>query len=91
MIEQRYICKMEIDCGRMGRIIGAFICDNEEFNRLVGSSYSFYDVLGKHSEISGTFDLTDFALTECSEDVLNTLVELEIFPIGLYPFDFIID
>lgn len=82
---------MNIYCGRMGSIIGAFICDNEEFNRLIGSSYAFYDVLGKHSEISGTFESTDFTLTECPEDVLKILSELEIFPIGLYPFDFIID
>lgn len=50
------------DCGRQGYLGGLFIEDVEVVRNLVGSKLYFGEVLGKHSEIYGTWDENDVKL-----------------------------
>lgn len=61
------------DCGRQGDLSGLFIEDIEVVNGLIGSSLYFGEVLGKHSEIYGTWDEGDVKLISDDQDKIQWL------------------
>lgn len=54
----RAVYRMELDCGRMGSLIGIFSADKRHIDYLVSSGLEIYfgEVLGKHSEIFGPIE-----------------------------------
>lgn len=64
------------DCGRSGDINGLFVADDKLVNDIVGSRLHFGEILGKHSDISGTLDLKDLTVKSEDQDFINKLVEV---------------
>lgn len=61
----RKLYKFRWDCGRMGFLDGLFVAEESEVARLIGTEIYFGEVLGKHSEISGTLEASEVvALSE---------------------------
>lgn len=50
----RKLWKFHWDCGRMGDVEGLFVWPEEEAEASIGSEVYLGEVLGKHSDISGT-------------------------------------
>lgn len=61
------------NCGRSGHLSGLFIEDEEVVRNLVGSKLYFGEVLGKHSEIYGTWDEGDVELISDDQEKIEWL------------------
>jgi len=64
------------DCGRMGDLDGIFITTKEALEKSYGKEAYFGEVLGKHSEVSGTIDEDDFEIVETTQKFIEELQEL---------------
>jgi hypothetical protein len=53
---ERYLWKFFWDCGRQGDVSSLFVATEEEIADAIGQSVYFGEILGKHSEVSGTID-----------------------------------
>jgi len=64
------------DCGRMGSLDGLFVASPEEVEAAIGREAYFGEVLGKHSEITGTLSESDITLVSDDQDKVEWLVEV---------------
>lgn len=64
------------DCGRMGDLNGLFIADEADVAAIVGKEIYFGEVLGKHSEISGTLDDEDLTVKSDDQDFITKFIEI---------------
>lgn len=64
-----------IDYGRMGVLDGLFFATDEELDAAEGNEVYMDDVLGKHSEISFTFDRSVLTEIELSQECINVLMK----------------
>ena len=71
-MSKRAIYKFRGDFGRMGSLRGVFTAMPEEVADVVGRDLRFGEALGKHSNVCGIMEATDFAFV--SDD--DALVEL---------------
>lgn len=76
-------------CGRMGDLEGLFFATKKEIDSIVGQHIHFGEVLGKHSEISGTIENKDITIidinTEAKQALLNACGRTLS---GYNPFDY---
>lgn len=79
------------DCGRMGDLSGLFICDKQNLKFIEGKEVYFGEVLGKHSEISGTISADDFVIKTEDQDFIQKFIEImgDGNISGYNPFDYI--
>ena len=80
-----------VDCGREGELQGLFVADDENVQNLVGKELYFGSVLGKYSEISGTFELDDVTVESEDQEKIGWLIEtFEGHTISGYnPFEYV--
>jgi hypothetical protein len=64
------------DCGRMGSLDGLFVATPEEVAASIGREAYFGEVLGKHSEISGTVLKDHITLVSDDQHKVEWLVEV---------------
>lgn len=64
------------DCGRMGDVEGLFIAWDYEVEKAIGSPVYFGEILGKHSEISGTLSSVDLEVVSEDQDKIDWLLNL---------------
>ena len=57
-------------CGRMGSLSGLFIADEAEVAAAIGKLVHFGEVLGKHSDISVTLDVSNFKVLTDDQDFI---------------------
>ena len=76
------------DCGRSGELTGLFVTTKEKLDGIYGKEAYFGEVLGKHSEISGTITKADFTIKTDNQEFINLFEEL-IGEQGFNPFDYI--
>lgn len=76
------------DCGRSGELTGLFVTTKEKLENLYGQDAYFGEVLGKHSEISGTITEDDFTIKTDNQEFINLFEEL-IGEQGFNPFDYV--
>lgn len=67
--------KFESDCGRSGILCGVFIATEEQIKDLIGVDVYFGEVLGKHSEVSGTIESSDITLLTENQSVVVELLD----------------
>lgn len=82
------------DCGRMGSLDGMFVASPEEVENAIGREAYFGEVLGKHSEISGTIEEDHITLVSDDQEKVKWLVEVTGgFPTinGFNPLEYIED
>jgi hypothetical protein len=86
----RAIYKFEVNCGRNGDLIGVFSCEKDELNDKIGKQVDFYEILGKHSNISIILDWAH--LTEVTTDKkFIELFDLYDLSTGVNPLDYFED
>lgn len=64
------------DIRRMGVVESLFICTQEELDNAFGKEIYFGEVLGKHSDIKGTLDLSDIVIKSDDQDFINKLQDI---------------
>lgn len=81
------------NCGRMGVVQGLFTCHKSELDSIIGREVYFGEILGKHSEISGTLNQEDFTIKSEDQEFIQKLEEIlgEGTIQGYNPFDYIED
>lgn len=88
----RKLYKFYWDCGRMGFLDGLFVAEAEAVEPLIGTEIYFGEVLGKHSEISGSLDASDIKVVSEDQDLIDKLVaanEGNFTLCGYSPLDYI--
>ncbi len=63
-------------CGRMGDLDGLFIEEESEVNAIIGKNIYFGEVLGKHSEVSGTLDPEDIQVKTDDQEFIAKFIEI---------------
>lgn len=86
----RGIYKFFWDCGRTGVIEGIFTEDSENVSSILGKDIYFGEVLGKHSEISGTIDLGDINLITNDKNAVEMFDKYQL-ETGYNPFVYLND
>lgn len=61
------------DCRRQGELAGLCILDSELIEKSEGTDVYFGEVLGKHSEVQGTIETSDFSLLTDDPKVIEIL------------------
>ena len=81
------------DCGRMGNVDGLFIADKEIVEKAIGKHVYFGEILGKHSEVSGTLDENDLEIMSEDQEFIKKFEEVlgKDFSQGCNPLDYIDD
>jgi hypothetical protein len=67
----KYLWKFYWDCGRQGSVEGMFVATEKEINEAIGKYIYFGEILGKHSEISGTLEENDFEKVDLDSDTVE--------------------
>lgn len=76
------------DCGRGGDLNGVFVAEKREIDRLMGQEIYFGEVLGKHSEVSGSIDDCDITLITTDQKVVK-IFQKDIGTVGHNPLDYL--
>ncbi|QYW06695.1 hypothetical protein uav_164 [Pseudomonas phage UAVern] len=80
------------DCGRQGDVTGLFITTAAALNRAYDKRVYFGEILGKHSDISGTLERSDIEVVSEDQDFIQKLEQLLGTDISGYnPLDYIRD
>jgi hypothetical protein len=88
--EDKAIYRFFWDCGRQGNLHGVFVAYKDALEYAVGKELYFGEVLGKHSEVYGTFEASDLELV--SDDVKDVEVfERLNLATGYNPLDYLPD
>ena len=89
-MENNYLWKFEWDCGRQGDLEGLFVATENEVKGLMGKKIYFGEVLGKHSEISGTMEESDVEKVEIDSETIDKVTKIlgETWS-GFNPFDYL--
>jgi len=64
------------DCKRMGDLEGVFIAKKSKVKKTIGKQLYFGEVLGKHSEISGTLDEEDLTILSDDQDFIQQCIKV---------------
>lgn len=83
------IYKLNIDLRRHGSLEGTFIAEKEHVKVLIESKIEVYfgEVLGKHSDISGSIEDVDLKLVSDSPEAIKIVEELGL-QTGYNPFEY---
>lgn len=65
-MSKRILVEFFWDCGRMGDVIGLFVTTQKDLDEAYGKEVYFGEILGKHSDVYGTFEEKDIKVI--SED-----------------------
>ena len=80
------------NCGRMGDLEGLFITTEDKLKSWYGREAYFGEVLGKHSEIDGMIEESDFTIKSDNQEFIAKIEErLGDHLSGFYPGDYIAD
>jgi len=82
--------KFKFDCYRSGKLLGLFIADSEDVNKLIESGKSIYfgEVLGKHSVIQGPIEKNDVIFVTDKPEIIKMVEELNLC-FGYNPFNYL--
>ena len=73
------------DCGRQGSLKGVFTATHEEVAAAIGKHIYFGEVLGKHSDISGTLESKDIRFLTDDQEFIKQATEYGLIPTGFDP------
>jgi hypothetical protein len=80
--------RFEWDWGRMGCIQGTFVAEEKDVTQAIGRHIYFGEVLGKHSEVEGELDESDFGVLTDDQDFIEKFEEL-VGSTGYNPLDYL--
>ncbi|CAB3779326.1 hypothetical protein LMG28688_00805 [Paraburkholderia caffeinitolerans] len=85
----KLLVKFHWDCGRQGEVDGLFVVEKDVLEKAYGKEVYFGEILGKHSEVSGTLDRGDITVKSEDQDFIAKVEELLGSHLSGYdPFDY---
>jgi len=66
-----------MDCRRQGRVVGLFVADDSEVKEAMGKEVYFGEILGKHSDVSGTLSEDEFKVLTDDQDFIDKFLKFE--------------
>jgi hypothetical protein len=72
----KVIAQFYWDCGRSGDVEGIFVTTKEAIAAAVGKEVYFGEILGKHSEVSGTINEGDITILTEDQDFITKFIEI---------------
>lgn len=79
------------DCGRQGDVEGMFIAEEKVVEESIGHEVYFGEILGKHSDVSGTIEDGEIVEVKVSKTTVKEMEEVLGSTISGYnPLDYII-
>lgn len=72
----KYLYRFFWDCGRQGELEGLFVEDEKVLRASFGTRLYFGEVLGKHSDIYGTFEEEDVEKMELSSETVTEVSKI---------------
>ena len=86
----RYLYEYYMDCGRMGEVEGLFVATEEEVKSAIGKEVYFGEILGKHSEVEGELEESEFNKVDIdSESVEKVALKLGRTWSGYNPLEYL--
>ena len=82
------IYKFYRDCDRFGSLEGIFIEDSDRIEASIGKEMYFYEVLGKHSEITLDLEEVDIVLVTEDENIISLFEENQM-QMGINPIEYL--
>ncbi len=81
------IYKLDIDCGRLGHLLGTFIAESEHIPKIAGRAIYFGEVLGTNSDVSAVIHEENFTLVNDNPNVIDMVEKCDLES-GCNPFDY---
>lgn len=81
------VYKWDFDCGRMGSLDGLFVADEQDVAAAIGKDVYFGEVLGKHSEVYGVLEASEFTPLSSNDAVIQFVKEHG--PFGFNPLAYV--
>ena len=72
----KVIAKFYWNYGRSGNVEGIFTCEKETLQNLYGREVYFGEILGKHSEVSGTLEEGDITILSEDQDFIEKFEQI---------------
>ena len=86
----RYLYEYYMDCGRTGEVEGLFVATEEEVKSAIGKEVYFGEILGKHSEVVGELEESEFNKVDIdSESVEKVALKLGRTWSGYNPLEYL--
>ena len=76
MSNEKYLWKFYWNCGRDGNVRGLFIASEEEINENLNKDIYFGEILGKHSEVSGTLGEEDLTKMDLDSETVEKVTKV---------------
>ena len=67
--------RMYFEYGRLGGLEGLFVAEESDVGDLIGREIYFGEVLGKHSNVYGKLEASDFTVVCDNQEVIDILVQ----------------
>lgn len=83
--------KFSWDCGRSGDIESTFSATPEELSNIYGKSIGFGEILGKHSDIYGIAEESDFSIISENPEFVKEWDDATGGSVGYNPLDYYYD
>src|SRR5690554_78595 len=71
--DDKYLWSFHCDYGRMGDLYGLIVATESEIDGLDGVSVHFGEILGKHSEVYGELERSDFTKKDVDSESVTKL------------------
>lgn len=85
----RKLYRWHWDCGRMGSLEGVFVADEEDVRAAYGRRVYFGKVLGKHSDVHGTLEESEFTILTDDQDFIAKALMYGVAHSGYDPLSYI--
>lgn len=79
------------DCGRQGDVTGVFVASEADVEAAIGKTVSFGEILGKHSDITGTLDAEDLTIVTDDQAFIHKAVEYGLGQVGYNPLEYLME
>ena len=76
------------DVGDRGDIASVFVADDEKVSAAIGKTVYFGEVLGKHSDITGTLEENDLKILSEDQTFILKAQECGLVPLGYNPLNY---
>lgn len=74
--QDKFLWRFYWDCGRQGSIESVFAATQKQIDSALGKPLYFGEVLGKHSEIYGTFGAEDITKLELEPELVEKVCKI---------------
>lgn len=89
-VNSEKVWKFYWDCGRQGSVDSIFVARESELKEIYGKTVYFGEVLGKHSEVYGDLESSEFSVISDDPKFVELFKE-HIGSTGHNPFDYLED